>query len=290
MSYPPILPATLNATSSPESADGVTLCDLPAFPIIDLFGQVPALASRSARRANSRVQPTIGTCGQSGPGSSASVSLQRSLESRLQRRLDTAGSILFSMTWKRKATPAGRSYCQLVASARRISDNDCGSWPTTRETDGKKNVRTLGGSLREMARKCAPQDLNQAACPASWATPTTRDCKDGDCSEQLKDGTVPVNALLGRQVLLAGYTTPQAHDSSPRGRGQKTKHGKRHGYADLNWDVALFGPLATGSPASTEKRGQLNPAHSRWLMGLPPEWDACAPTATRSFRKSLRKS
>jgi hypothetical protein len=49
------------------------------------------------------------------------------------------------------------------------------------------------------------------------------------------------------------------------------------------------GQTAIGSPAATENHGQLNPAHSRWLMGLPPEWDACAPTATPSSRKS-RKS
>jgi len=50
------------------------------------------------------------------------------------------------------------------------------------------------------------------------------------------------------------------------------------------------GMIVSGSPAATEKRGQLNPAFSRWLMGYPAAWDDCAPTATPSSRKSRRNS
>jgi len=84
---------------------------------------------------------------------------------------------------------------------------------------------------------------------------------------------------LRTQVYLAGWPTPTVRDH---------KDGSAQSCQNVP-DNALLGRVVHQFPASTEKRGVLNPAFSRWLIGLPAAWDACAPTETRSSRKSQRR-
>src|SRR4030095_15380176 len=90
---------------------------------------------------------------------------------------------------------------------------------------------------------------------------------------------------LNEQALLAGWPTPMAGTPST----ETYRHTTDTEAARLTRDL-LIGPPVSGSPASMGKRGRLNPAHSRWLMGYPRVWDACAATAMTSSRKSRLES
>src|SRR5689334_2170066 len=108
-----------NAISSPGLESGATPCDSQDSPMTDLFGVALVPAPVSPSRAKERGLKTLATSGRLGLASSASAALQSSLANKLMERLDTAGSTLFTLTWKRKATPLGRRYLERAVSVRR---------------------------------------------------------------------------------------------------------------------------------------------------------------------------
>jgi hypothetical protein len=278
-----------NATSLPASVSGATHCEDLGGLIAALSGLAHVLASLSVRQARAMGLMTTGTSGRRGSTSSRSAALQSSLASRLKQRLDTGGSISFKMTWKAKATPAGRSVFLLRASGHRISGNGCGSWPTPNclDTMGQRSDEALARAKK--IGGCS--NLKDVAPLASWGTLSSTEA--GGTPEQFLarkeklSGACGVSlTALNLQATLAHRPTAQTSDGSGGGQAKRaTGRSNLNAFAML----AASGPLPTGSTAETTSGGQLNPAHSRWLMGLPPEWDACAPTATRSSRKSRVK-
>ena len=142
--------------------------------------------------------------------------------------------------------------------------------------------------------------LTAVSSLAGWGTPTASE--PGGTAEQALDrkAGLPCGQSvthIAHQAQLAGWMTPTVDQFRSRSGDRKGEMGNDQIARTLHLAttagparLTATGEIQIGLPAGMESGGQLNPAHSRWLMGLPPEWDACGVTAMQSMPKSQRRS
>ncbi len=145
-------------------------------------------------------------------------------------------------------------------------------WATPRAEDAESSGMRHSRGVADTLSAQVGQDL------VGWVSPTAQDGSRGDKPPRPQDTGVP----LSQQVVMVGWSTPKATDA--KGDTYEATENRR---TELRKQA--HGLTSTSSPAGTENRGALNPAHSRWLQGFPVAWCQAAIRASRKLKPARKR-
>jgi len=259
--------ASRSATSSPASQDGLSPCSSQDYPTTSRAGRVVLRASLSAWLDQEAGKTIHVTWLRPFSISSQSVVLQCYLASRLRPlSKKTTGLMLYSSSWKRKATPAGRMYYQLAVSALRTNATEYFSaqrpWATASYSDGRR-----GGS--GITEGMTGVSLAQQAKMANWSTPRlgggNESVENWLSRKQAEYEKYPGKGIgspdVSLQAQLASWHTAIANDA--KGSNYSTSNGqvilKLGGEAKLaNWPTSSATDGKGGYQGGRIRNGKLS--------------------------------
>jgi len=162
----------------------------------------------------------------------------------------------YSMTWSDLDTPAGRRYCLLRASGRRISGQGFSGWPSpiVNESDYAYDTRNHNQPILK---------LSGVAKLAGWPSPNTPSggrsvsTDKMDATGKTADGRKHT-ASLEHAVKFAGWPSPAAHDGHREAEDDSSTQGTNLRRDVRKWLAGWPTPKEQNSRGVSPKRDSLN--------------------------------
>ena len=222
----PIWQDLISATSSPGLADGATPSASPDGQTTGLCGRAHALANPSPSQVRAPEQTTPATSGPTSTASSPPADPLSSWASKLRERLGTDGSMEFELIWKQITTPAGRSIYRLSRSTPRTFASASIGSPSTWATPTTRDWKD--GAAPSVMNSGRTDKLSHAVFAATWPTPTKADGDGGhgmgtaSATGKRENGTKITVSLPGVVKIVSTWPTPRAVDGD---KGSRTPEG-----------------------------------------------------------------